>query len=57
MKNNRKIRFIFKLRLFLYNLENTIWVRYSHSLMKINGGKHFHEYAQQLPNIHDIPFE
>jgi hypothetical protein len=56
MKTNRKIRFIFKLWLFLYNLENTIWERYSHSFMKINGGKQFHEYAQQLPDMDDIPF-
>jgi hypothetical protein len=56
MKTNRKIRFIFKLWLFLYNLENTIWQRYSNSFLKINGGKQFHEYAQELPDIDDTPF-
>jgi hypothetical protein len=56
MKNNRKTRFIFKLSLLLYNLENTIWERYSHAFMKLNGGKQFHEYYQQLPDMDDIPF-
>lgn len=54
--DNTKTRWIFKLWLILYQLENFLWQRYSGSFMKLNDGKDFHEYHQNQTNTNDIPF-
>jgi len=56
MKSDKKIRFIFKLWLLLYKLENLIWNHYSDSFSTINEGKYFHDYGQQPPGLDEIPF-
>jgi hypothetical protein len=53
---NAKTRWMFKIWLVLYQLENFLWHRYSASFMSINGGKDFHEYHQNQTNTDDIPF-
>ena len=56
MVGNTRTRWMFKIWLVLYQLENFLWERYSSSFMKLNGGKDFHEYHHDQPNTHDIPF-
>jgi hypothetical protein len=56
MAGNIKARWMFKIWLALYQLENFLWERYSGSFMKLNGGKDFHEYHHDQTNTHDIPF-
>jgi hypothetical protein len=56
MMGNTKTRWMFKIWLALYQLENFLWKRYSGSFMKLNGGKEFHEYHQNKPNTDDPPF-
>jgi hypothetical protein len=53
---NAKTRWMFKIWLVLYQLENFLWHRYSGAFMSINGGKDFHEYHQDQPNTDNIPF-
>jgi hypothetical protein len=53
---NAKTRWIFKLWLALYKLENFLWYRYSGSFMSLNGGKDFHEYHQNQSDTDNIPF-
>lgn len=53
---NRKTRWIFKIWLLLYQVENFLWERYSSSFKEINGGKDFHEYHHYQLDDNDIPF-
>jgi len=53
---NRKNRWIFKIWLMLYQIENFLWERYSSSFKEINGRKDFHEYHHFQLDDNDIPF-
>ena len=53
---NRKTRWIFKIWLLLYQIENFLWERYSSSFTEINGGKDLHEYHHYQLDDNDIPF-
>ncbi len=57
MKSKTMVRYAFKVWLILYQLENFIWKRYSHSFIKLNGGKDLPQYHQNQPcEENDIPF-
>jgi len=47
---------VYRLWLLLYQIENAIWERYSHSFIKLNGGKDFPEYHQSNHYNDNIPF-
>ena len=56
MLGNIKARWLFKIWLRLYELENYLWHRYSDSFRKL-GDKDFPEYHQDQPNSDkDGPF-
>jgi hypothetical protein len=57
MLENTKARWLFKIWLRLYQLENYLWHHYADSFRKLNGGKDFPEYHQDQPNSdEDLPF-
>jgi hypothetical protein len=56
VKGNRMVRYVFRLWLLLYRIENSLWEQYHRSFMQLNGGKDFPEYHQSQESNDDIPF-